>query len=60
MESEIIQFGTDFKYNHKKTPIENWKDAKEHFAKKGIDIGGFPVMTDAEKEDLAKQLENIK
>ena len=57
-----ISFGPDgYKWNHKKTSLENWKKMKEYYAKKGIDIGNFPVMmTSEEKAEMAKQLENIK
>ena len=60
IESKKILFGSEYKYNFKKSQLDNWKDAKELYAKKGIDIGDFPVMTEEEKAEMAKQLENIK
>ena len=59
-ESKKLSFGPGFKFNIKKSLIENWKDLKEYYARKGRDLGDFPVMTDEEKTELAKQLENIK
>jgi len=60
MESKIIQFGTDYKYDYKKSSLENWGNAKKHFAKQGIDIGDFPEMTEEDEKLLAKQIENIR
>jgi hypothetical protein len=59
-ESKIIRLGSGYNFNFKKPPLENWKDMKEYYAKEGIDIGDFPVMTEEEKAEMTKQLENIK
>jgi hypothetical protein len=60
-ESKIIQFGQEYKeWDHKKTPLGNWKKMKECYAKKGRDIGDFPVMTAEEEAEKTKLLENIK
>jgi len=62
-ERRKISFGPDYpeyKWDHKKTPLDNWKEMKEYYAKKGRDIGDFPVMTDEEKANLTEQLKNIK
>jgi hypothetical protein len=62
-ESKIIRTGPDpddYIWDYKKTSLENWKEMKECCAKKGIDIGDFPVMTEEEKAEYAKLLENIK
>jgi hypothetical protein len=59
-ESKIIRFGSEYKYDFSKSQLDNWKNAKKQYAQKGIDIGDFPVMTEEEEAELAKQLENIK
>jgi hypothetical protein len=59
-ESKKIRFGSSYDFNFKKPPLENWKDMREFYTKEGLDIGDFPVMTEEEKAELAKQLENIK
>jgi hypothetical protein len=59
-ESKIIQFGQEYKWNHKKISLENWKEMKEYYAKQGRDIGDFPVMTAEEEAEKTKLLENIK
>jgi hypothetical protein len=55
-----LKFGAGFKWNHKKSSLENWEKAKKYHAKKGIDIGDFPVMSKDEEKEISKQLENIK
>lgn len=59
-ESRKLKFGTGYKWNHKETTLENWEKAKSYYTKKGIGIGNFPVMTEDEEKEIAKQLENIK
>jgi len=59
-ESKKILFGSEYKYDFRKSQLDNWKVAKELYAEKSIDIGDFPVMTEDEKAEIAKQLENIK
>ena len=49
----------DFHYDHRR-PLESWESMREFCAKKGLDIGDFPVMTEEEEAEIAKQLENIK
>ena len=55
-----ILTGPGYKYNYKKTELENWDSAKEFYAKKGVDIGEFKEMSDVEEAELKKLLENIK
>jgi hypothetical protein len=60
-ENRKLKFGSGcFKWDYKEAPLENWEKAKRYYAKKGMDIGDFPVMTEDEEKELAKQLENIK
>jgi len=60
IESQIIKFGSDYKYNNKKDVLENWQDMKEYYHKKNIDIGDFPVMTEDEKVEIAEEIKDIK
>jgi hypothetical protein len=56
-----LKFSSDFKYNFKKNPIENWREMKEYYLKeKDLDIGDYPVLTNEEEKELEKQLEFLK
>jgi hypothetical protein len=60
-EQRKISFGPNgYKWDYKKTSLENWEKMREHSAKEGRDIGDFPVMTEEEEAEYTKLLEDIK
>ena len=61
IESRKIRFSSELEFHYDyKHPLESWESMREFCAKKGLDIGDFPVITEEEEAELAKQLENIK
>ena len=55
-----LLFGPDYEYDYKKSPEENWKAAKAFYAKKGIDIGEMPELTEKDFLELGRVLKDLK
>jgi len=55
-EEKKLRFGNGYKDNRNIPPLENWKKKKEFYLKKGLDIGDYPVMTEAEEKEVSKEL----
>jgi hypothetical protein len=53
-----LKFGSGYKHDFKKPPLEDWKEAKEYYLKnEGLDIGDYPVLTNEEEKELTEKLE---
>jgi len=56
-----VSFGPDgYKWNHEKTSLENWKEMKEYYAQKGIDIGEMPELTEKDFLELGRVLKDLR
>jgi len=52
-----IKFGSGYQNNWKIPPLENWKNKKEYYLKtEDRDIGDYPVLSEAEEKEIAKEL----